>query len=106
MFGRMEPHGVRWDPGVREDGVEAAEVDAIIWATGFRPELRHLAPLRLRESAGGVVVAMGAVWKDPRVFFAGYGPQASTVGANRAGRFVARQVVASLTRIKAGRSAG
>jgi len=104
MFSRIEPHGVRWDPGVRADGVEYAEADAILWATGFRPELRHLAPLRLRESSGGIVVAMGAVWKDPRVFFAGYGPQASTIGANRAGRFVARQVVASLTRIKAART--
>ena len=103
MFSSIEPDGVRWAPGVREDGVEFAPADAIIWATGFRPELRHLAPLRLREQQGGVVVAQGAVWKDPRVFFAGYGPQASTIGANRAGRFVARQVVASLSRIRAGR---
>jgi cation diffusion facilitator CzcD-associated flavoprotein CzcO len=103
MFTSIEPDGVRWAPGVREDGVEFAPADAIIWATGFRPELRHLAPLKLREQAGGVVVAQGTSWKDPRVFFAGYGPQASTIGANRAGRFVARQVVASLSRIKAGR---
>jgi len=103
MFSSIEPEGVRWAPGAREDGVERFDADAIIWATGFRPELRHLAPLRLREQAGGVVVAQGTSWRDPRVFFAGYGPQASTIGANRAGRFVARQVVASLSRIRAAR---
>jgi len=105
MFAAIEPTGVRWDPGAREDGVEFSEADDIVWATGFRPELRHLAPLRLREQAGGVVVAQGTSWRDPRVFFAGYGPQASTIGANRAGRFVARQVVASLSRIRAARKA-
>ncbi|MBO9577685.1 MAG: NAD(P)/FAD-dependent oxidoreductase [Microbacteriaceae bacterium] len=105
MFTAIERDGVRWAPGVREDGVEFLPADAILWATGFRPELRHLAPLRLREQAGGVVVAQGTSWRDPRVFFAGYGPQASTIGANRAGRFVARQVVASLSRINAARRA-
>lgn len=103
MFRSIEPDGVRWAPGDRDDGVEYFAADAILWATGFRPELRHLAPLRLREQAGGVVVAQGTSWRDPRVFFAGYGPQASTIGANRAGRFVARQVVASLSRINAAR---
>lgn len=104
MFASIESTGVRWASGARGDGVEFAEADSIIWATGFRPELRHLAPLRLREQAGGVVVAQGTSWRDPRVFFAGYGPQASTIGANRAGRFVARQVVASLSRIRAARA--
>ena len=62
------------------DGDEGgmARADAIIWATGFRPELRHLSPLKLREKAGGVTVGQGAAWNDPRVFLAGYGPQAST----------------------------
>ena len=105
MFSSIERDGVRWAPGVRDDGVEFVAADAIIWATGFRPDLRHLAPLKLREQAGGVVVAQGTSWRDPRVFFAGYGPQASTIGANRAGRFVARQVVASLSRIRNARKA-
>lgn len=103
MFTSIEPDGVRWAPGVRDDGVEFFAADAILWATGFRPELRHLAPLKLREQAGGIVVAQGTSWRDPRIFFAGYGPQASTIGANRSGRFVARQVVASLSRMRAGR---
>jgi cation diffusion facilitator CzcD-associated flavoprotein CzcO len=92
MFSRIEPDGV-----VLPDGT-FHHADAIIWATGFRPELRHLAPLRLRERSGGMLVGKGASWKDPRVYFAGYGPQASTIGANRAGRTIARQVVAALSR--------
>lgn len=90
MFDRIESDRVVWD-----DGAEA-RADAIIWATGFRPELRHLAPLKLREKAGGVTVGQGAAWGDPRVFLAGYGPQASTIGANRAGRMIARQIMAML----------
>ncbi|WP_105036351.1 NAD(P)-binding domain-containing protein [Cryobacterium aureum] len=90
MFARIEPKGVRWSDGT------FTEADAIVWASGFRPELRHLAPLKLREKAGGVSVGSGVSWTDPRIFFAGYGPQASTVGANRAGRIIARQIMAKL----------
>ncbi|MDT0330549.1 FAD-dependent oxidoreductase [Nocardiopsis lambiniae] len=86
-FTAIEPHGVRWADG------SFSPVDAIIWATGFRPELTHLAPLGLREPEGGLKVERGRSVRDPRVFLAGYGPQASTIGANRAGRTVARQVV-------------
>lgn len=90
MFDRIEADRVVWSDGT------SARADAIIWATGFRPELRHLAPLKLREKAGGVAVGQGASWNDPRVFLAGYGPQASTIGANRAGRMIARQIMAML----------
>ena len=67
MFASIEPDGVRWADGTFQ------QADAIIWSTGFRPELRHLAPLKLREQEGGVTVAQGTSWKDSRVFFAGYG---------------------------------
>ncbi|GAB3604712.1 hypothetical protein GCM10027413_01210 [Conyzicola nivalis] len=94
MFSSIEPDGVRWSNGAFQ------EADVIIWSTGFRPELRHLAPLKLREKEGGIMVANGTSWKEPRIFFAGYGPQASTIGANRAGRTVARQAIATLSRLK------
>ncbi|PTL71951.1 pyridine nucleotide-disulfide oxidoreductase [Rathayibacter caricis DSM 15933] len=90
VFRSIEEDGVRWPDG------SFTRADAIIWATGFRPELRHLAPLGLREREGGVAVANGASLTDPRVFFAGYGPTASTIGANRSGRTIARAVVARL----------
>jgi cation diffusion facilitator CzcD-associated flavoprotein CzcO len=92
MFSAIEPTGVRYADGTFE------EADVIIWATGFRPELRHLAPLGLREPEGGVTVTSSVAWRDPRIFFAGYGPTASTIGANRAGRSIARQVVLALSR--------
>jgi cation diffusion facilitator CzcD-associated flavoprotein CzcO len=91
MFSSIEPEGVRFADG------RFQHADAIIWATGFRPELRHLAPLKLREKEGGIGVGAGAAWRNARVFFAGYGPTASTIGANRAGRTIARQVVATLS---------
>ena len=90
MFSRIEAAGVRWPDG------STTAADAIIWATGFRPELRHLAPLKLRGAEGGLVVGAGSSWTDPRIFLAGYGPQASTIGARRAGRVIARQVMALL----------
>lgn len=93
MFSSVEPDGIRWPDGTFQPA------DAIIWSTGFRPELRHLSPLKLREREGGVSVGQGASWKDPRIFFAGYGPQASTIGANRAGRTIARQVLAQLSNL-------
>lgn len=91
MFSSIEPDGVRWSNGAFR------KADAIIWSTGFRPELRHLAPLKLREKSGGIAVGKNVSWKNPRIFFAGYGPTASTIGANRAGRSIARQVVATLS---------
>jgi cation diffusion facilitator CzcD-associated flavoprotein CzcO len=96
MFTSVEPDGVRWPDGTFQ------HADAILWATGFRPELRHLAPLKLREKAGGIAVGQGASWRNQRVFFAGYGPTASTIGANRAGRMIARQAVATLSAMHAG----
>lgn len=87
MFTRMDETGV-----VTADGTHV-HADAVLWATGFRADLRHLAPLHLRTGAGGVVVADGRSADEPRLFLAGYGPQASTIGANRAGRLIARQVM-------------
>ncbi|SFF42735.1 NAD(P)-binding domain-containing protein [Curtobacterium sp. YR515] len=87
MFTRLDETGV-----VTADG-EHVHADAVIWATGFRADLRHLAPLHLRTAAGGIVVEDGRSVDQPRLFLAGYGPQASTIGANRAGRRIARQVM-------------
>ena len=90
MFTRIEPHGVRMPDG----RLEAADV--ILWATGFRPAIAHLAPLGLRTPEGGIRVANGRALDEPRLFLIGYGPSQSTVGANRAGRDAVRQIVAEL----------
>jgi hypothetical protein len=84
MFTAIEPNGVR-----EADG-SFTEVDAILWATGFNPELRHLEPMRLRNERGGIAVKGTQVTADPRVHLIGFGPSQSTVGANRAGRDAAR----------------
>ncbi|WP_194419811.1 NAD(P)-binding domain-containing protein [Microbacterium abyssi] len=95
MFQRIEPDGVRWADGSFE------RVDVILWATGFRPAIGHLGPLHLRSEAGGIQLdrkgrGTTAV-KDPRVQFVGYGPSASTIGANRAGRAAAKGVQRALS---------
>ena len=87
MFDRLTPAGVAW-----RDGREVS-ADAIIWATGFRPDLAHLAPLDLRSAAGGIQLDGTAAVKDRRVQLVGYGPSASTIGANRAGREAAGNVM-------------
>jgi cation diffusion facilitator CzcD-associated flavoprotein CzcO len=83
MFERLEPGGARWADGRFEP------VDAILWATGFRPAVRHLAPLHLRSEHGGIQLDGTTSVADPRVQLVGYGPSASTIGANRAGRAAA-----------------
>ncbi|QHC02203.1 NAD(P)-binding domain-containing protein [Epidermidibacterium keratini] len=93
MFSRIEPGGVRWDSP--ESGGAAFEpADVILWATGFRPAIDHLAPLHLRAPGGGIHLAADETTAvaDPRVQLVGYGPSASTIGANRAGRSAARGI--------------
>jgi len=80
MFTSIEPDGVR-----RADG-SLLKADVILWATGFRAELEHLAPLHLRGPGGGIAMDGTQVAAEPRVHLVGYGPSSSTIGANRAGR--------------------
>ncbi len=63
-------------------------IDSILWATGFRHSLNHLAPLGLRSQHGGIKVAQDGVSvpNGPGIFLVGYGASASTIGATRAGR--------------------
>ena len=60
---------------------------------GFRAAVDHLAPLRLREPGGGIQVDGTRVVRDPRVHLVGYGPSASTIGANRAGLAAATEAL-------------
>ncbi|MGW8326680.1 NAD(P)-binding domain-containing protein [Streptomyces sp. NPDC055897] len=92
MFDRITEHGVVWDDG------RAVEADVILWATGFRPVIGHLAPLRLREPGGGIRLDGTKAVRDERVHLVGYGPSASTIGANRAGRSAAREIKRLLDR--------
>ena len=89
MFSAITPEGVMWEDGTR------LAVDVILWCTGFRSALDHLAPLQLREESGGILMSgrlATQVTRDPRVHLVGYGPSASTIGANRAGGAAAREL--------------
>ncbi|QKV91507.1 NAD(P)/FAD-dependent oxidoreductase [Streptomyces sp. NA02950] len=95
MFDRISPAGVSWDDG------RVVEADTILWATGFRAAIDHLAPLRLREPGGGIALEGTRAVRDPRIHLVGYGPSASTVGANRAGRAAVREIRALLDPVPA-----
>lgn len=86
IFASVTPSGVTWADGHHR------HADVILWATGFRPDVAHLAPLHLRSTAGGIQLDGTTAVRDPRVQLVGYGPSASTIGANRAGRVAATQV--------------
>jgi cation diffusion facilitator CzcD-associated flavoprotein CzcO len=86
MFDRITEDGVAWDDG------RVLAADVILWATGFRAAVRHLAPLRLRAPGGGIRMDGTHVAGEPGIHLVGYGPSASTIGANRAGRSAARQL--------------
>ncbi|WP_031088735.1 NAD(P)-binding domain-containing protein [Streptomyces sp. NRRL WC-3549] len=95
MFERITENGVAWADG------RTVEADVIVWATGFRPAVDHLAALRLREPGGGIRVEDTRAVRDARVHLVGYGPSASTIGANRAGRAAVRSVRRLLDRVPA-----
>ena len=86
MFDRITRDGVAWDDG------RFVAADVLLWATGFRAAVTHLAPLRLRGTGGGIRMDGTHVAGEPRLHLVGYGPSASTIGANRAGRSAARQL--------------
>jgi putative flavoprotein involved in K+ transport len=100
MFTRFTPTGVAWRDGTHE------AVDAVIWCTGFRPVLRHLSGLHLRDGRGHVVTGGRAGTQsttEPRLFLVGYGDwtgpaSATLLGAGRSARGTAAAITDFLTR--------
>ncbi len=93
MFSQITRDGVKWDDGREE------KADVILWNTGFKSALAHLNPVLPREESGGIVMTgrlATMVAKEPRIHLIGYGPSASTIGANRAGGAAARELVQTL----------
>ncbi|GHG99072.1 monooxygenase [Streptomyces lanatus] len=95
MFTRLVPGGVEWADGTR------AEADAIIWCTGFRPALSHLAPLQLRGRRGHIGTAGTRAVDEPRLHLLGYGDwtgpaSATLIGVGRPARDAAREIAALL----------
>lgn len=106
MVERLVPEGAQWPDGRRRP------YDVVIWCTGFRPALRHLAPLGLSTRHGrprtvapaeadptSTVVSAD----DARVLFVGYGDwsgaaSATLVGVNRAARAAVAAISTSQAR--------
>lgn len=92
MFDRLDANGAWW-------GDEHVELDAIIWATGFRANLKHLVPLKLHSGKGGILMRGTQVADRPNLHLLGYGASASTVGARRDSRAAVREIVQALTTV-------
>ncbi|MFJ4539995.1 ArsO family NAD(P)H-dependent flavin-containing monooxygenase [Streptomyces tibetensis] len=95
MFTRLVPGGVEWADGAR------AKADAVIWCTGFRPALSHLAPLRLRGRRGQIATLGTRAVDEPRLHLLGYGDwtgpaSATLIGVGRPAREAAREIAALL----------
>jgi hypothetical protein len=91
MFDRITADGIAWD-GAQTGTPHSIDADVILWCTGWRAALDHLAPLHLRAPGGGIAMDGTRVVLEPRLHLVGYGPSASTVGANRAGREAVREI--------------
>ena len=73
--------------------VGVVALGAVVATALVRPWVRDaVRPLHLRSEHGGIQLDGTTAVADPRVQLVGYGPSASTIGANRAGRVAARGV--------------
>ncbi|MFG3016804.1 ArsO family NAD(P)H-dependent flavin-containing monooxygenase [Streptomyces cinerochromogenes] len=91
MFTELTATGVRWP-----DGTWSA-VDAVIWCTGFRPALAHLAPLGLRGRRGHIATDGTRAIGESRLHLLGYGDwtgpaSATLIGVGRTARDASLQI--------------
>jgi cation diffusion facilitator CzcD-associated flavoprotein CzcO len=94
-FVAFTPHGVVWS-----DGRETM-VDAVIWCTGFRPALDHLAPLGVIGQNGHVALQGTRSVAEPRLWLVGYGEwtgyaSATILGVGRTARATVAEIDAVL----------
>jgi putative flavoprotein involved in K+ transport len=96
MFDRFIDTGVVWSDGRQE------RVDAVIFATGFRPALTHLAPLGVVGGDGRVAIQPGGSGTraagEPRLWLVGYGEwtgfaSATLIGVGRSARATVQEIV-------------
>lgn len=91
MFTRMTSDGVVWQDGREEP------IDTVIWCTGFRYALDHLAPLGVVEASGEIVTAGPRSVRQPRLWLIGYGEwtgyaSATLIGIGRSARATVEDV--------------
>ena len=89
--------GVVWPDGGR------TREDAVIFATGFRPALAHLASLGVIEPNGRIAVHGTRSIREPRLWLVGYGDwtgyaSATLIGVGRTARATVDEIVGALRR--------
>jgi putative flavoprotein involved in K+ transport len=87
MFERFSPDGVIWSDGRSE------KVDAVIFATGYRPHLGYLAGLGALDESGRVAQRQGVSLTVPGLYFVGLPRQRSVASATLRGAGADAQVV-------------
>jgi cation diffusion facilitator CzcD-associated flavoprotein CzcO len=99
MFVRFTADGVVWPDGREE------RVDAVLFATGFRPALAHLAPLGVVDAEGRVEIARGGsgtrAAREPLLWLLGYGEwtgfaSATLIGVGRTARAAVEEITSAL----------
>lgn len=95
MFTQLTTNGVVWP-----DGSEST-VDALIWATGFRPALEHLTPLRIVGANGRIETTGTRAVALPNLWLVGYGEwtgyaSATLIGVGRSARATVDDIVSRL----------
>ncbi|WP_256663745.1 ArsO family NAD(P)H-dependent flavin-containing monooxygenase [Pseudomonas sp. gcc21] len=91
-FQRFNRYGIAWADG------RQASVEAVIWCTGFRPALDHLAELDIIEADGKVQVEGNRSVKQPNLWLVGYGNWTGTASATLIG--VTRSARAAVSEIQ------
>lgn len=99
-FIRFTPDGVVWT-----DGSETA-VDAVIWCTGFKPSLGHLASLGVVTGDGRVEVSGTRAVNEPGLWLVGYGEwtgsaSATLIGVTRTARSTVAEIEQFLVKAEA-----
>ncbi|MEV1321493.1 ArsO family NAD(P)H-dependent flavin-containing monooxygenase [Micromonospora arborensis] len=95
MIARLTAHGVWWADGTEQP------CDAVIWCTGFRPNLTHLAPLLPLFEQEEVATDGTRSVDEPRLYLLGYGDwtgpaSATLVGAGRTAKATVAEIAARL----------
>lgn len=73
----------------------------MIWCTGFRPALGHLADLHVHDDTGRIAVNGTRSVREPRLWLVGYGDwtgyaSATLIGVGRTARATAEQIDGAL----------
>ncbi|GAA4975295.1 NAD(P)-binding domain-containing protein [Actinoplanes utahensis] len=96
MFERLSAHGMYWADGTQQS------CDAVLWCTGFRPNLAHLMALLPAAHQGTVATEGTRSVDEPRLYLLGYGDwtgpaSATLVGAGRTAKATVADIAAQLS---------